>query len=558
MFAFRSLGRACKETSNKRHLSFSAFKRRSAVQVQVPVFATAQFFSPGVGSSTSPKNFTTQQQSRSLSTPQYTADASNNKPGLFTIPGLIHPVDFLRLAKDAILATDNLRESISLQQVTTKCQAVEVLYRLDQISKTVCNVIDAAELCRSAHASAEWRDYAQRAFSVLQEYISTLNTDVRLYKSLSNVTSSPIFLELTDEEQRFSILLKREFELDGIHLPDDKRETARQHHNHVTNLETMFVSNITHAEKLFTVDASLVEAVIPRHALEANGAVYIPITDTDTDTLQKVQLAADTAITNSISSFATNGALRKQVHTETMNLCPENLDVLDALRRARHDAAISLGFASHADRFLQDKMASSPQNVLQFLQQLQRHIHPAYKKEMELLSNAKKQIEGGDGKIEPWDLKFYTKLIKSQQSGFDQADLAPYLSLQNCVDAMQLLTKQIFGLHMQEEKLGADERWDIDTDRAANTSVPSPQEEIRKFVFSDENGRGLGTMYLDLHPRTGKYTHAAHFTVQCGCVVDGPDSEYQLPIVALVCNMNTGSASFSTHSEVETLFHGTL
>jgi mitochondrial intermediate peptidase len=60
---------------------------------------------------------------------------------------------------------------------------------------------------------------------------------------------------------------------------------------------------------------------------------------------------------------------------------------------------------------------------------------------------------------------------------------------------------------------------------------------------------------LDLHPRQGKYTHAAHFTVRGGCVVDGPNSEYQLPIVALVCNMNTGSASFSSHQEVETLFH---
>ena len=47
--------------------------------------------------------------------------------------------------------------------------------------------------------------------------------------------------------------------------------------------------------------------------------------------------------------------------------------------------------------------------------------------------------------------------------------------------------------------------------------------------------------------------HAAHFTVRCGCVVDGPGSDYQLPVVALVCNMHSGQAS--SHSEVETLFH---
>merc|ERR1719223_2088503 len=71
-------------------------------------------------------------------------------------------------------------------------------------------------------------------------------------------------------------------------------------------------------------------------------------------------------------------------------------------------------------------------------------------------------------------------------------------------------------------------------------------------------------MYLDLHPRPGKYSHAAHFTVRCGCeshnqLGEGA-AEYQLPIVALVCNVsppnsNTGTSAVLSHAEVETLFH---
>jgi mitochondrial intermediate peptidase len=84
-------------------------------------------------------------------------------------------------------------------------------------------------------------------------------------------------------------------------------------------------------------------------------------------------------------------------------------------------------------------------------------------------------------------------------------------------------------------------------------------------------------LYLDLYPRYGKFGHAAHFTVRCGCVSNtDPDQikmntsnktqNYQHPIVALVCNFTsvTQTSSSSTtdyddillsHSDVVTLFH---
>ena len=78
-------------------------------------------------------------------------DASNHseKIGLFSIKGLVYPSDFQRLTKQAIQESDGLRDSIP-SSINSKSHARDVLYQLDQISRTVCNVIDAAELCRSA------------------------------------------------------------------------------------------------------------------------------------------------------------------------------------------------------------------------------------------------------------------------------------------------------------------------------------------------------------------------------------------------------------------------
>ena len=443
------------------------------------------------------------------------------------------------------MESDGLRDSIP-SEIQSQSHAREVLYQLDQISRTVCNVIDAAELCRSAHADPHWRDAANEAFLELQDYIATLNADQRLYNALALVEAG-YYSDLSEEEKRFCFLLKREFELDGIHLPSQEREEIKQLHNTVTTLETLFANNITNSHKQFWVDANLVEAVIPRHILEANGAVYGSGGNYG-GKQQQVQLTASSPISHSITSFASNGALRKEVYMETMTSCPENLEVLDAMIDARNRLATTLGFESYSHRFLQDKMAQTPAAVSEFLQDLQGRIQPAYQQEMGMLSHAKQQIEG-NSEIEPWDMKFYTKLLKAQ-GGVDPNALAPYLSLSNCLRAMKLLTTTLFGIRMEERKLEDAERWDGDD--SSNTT----DEPIRKFVaVEEETGRELGTMYLDLHPRPGKYTHAAHFTVRCGCLENGPNSEYQKPIVALVCNMNTGQASFSSHQEVETFLH---
>jgi intermediate peptidase len=409
-------------------------------------------------------------------------------------------------------------------------------------------------LCRSAHSSQDWRASAEQAFGELQDHIGALNTDVALYNTLAVILEkhNKGDFTLSPEEERFCILLKREFELDGIHLPDDKRQHVRQLHSQVTTLESLFMNNITNqSQKLFAVDADLVHQVIPKHVLIANGATY-----GDKNNNNLLQLATDTPITHSIQSFAPSGELRKQVYMECMTTVPENIDVLVALRDARHHLARSLNFESYAHRFLQDKMAQTPQNVQEFLKDLHKRIQPFYEKDLQILQHAKQQVENSP-QIEPWDVKFYVKLLKSQ-AGVDPNELAPYLSLSNTLEATQLLVQRLFGIHMEEQDILPAERWDItEHDRNPRHYDIPKDEQIRKFFFTEEDtGRQLGTMYLDLHPRPGKYTHAAHFTVRCGCRTGGPNSEeYQQPIVALVCNMNSGQASFSSHQEVETFLH---
>jgi len=498
---------------------------------------------------------------QSFSTNKPTISASPRNPqdvGLFSLPNLHKPQDFLSIANDAMADCNSLRQTIRSSLETSALSPRETLHVLDDISNTVCSVIDASELCRSVHSSPQWRHAASTAFQMLSEYIAELNADVSLYQSLVPITSNPtVMLSLSDEERRMAFLLQKEFERDAIHLPDKERAEVQQLNGFVVQLETMFTENLVH-HKNFDIQQPLVEDVyqtIPPHIIQQN----IPQSNTRRDS---VTLTTEPGIANSLLKYSSSSDLRMEVYMEANTLCPQNLEVLDALIKQRHEMAVKMGYPSYAHYFLSDKMASTPDNVMNFLNEVKDVSKDRYNRDLEMLSKVKSQLENTNEPLQPWDLSYYTGVVKGHifegQDDAGEGSLAGYFTVEQSIEGMKELVKRLFGIEMQEVALGTTERWDQET------SSDFGSNGIRKFEFFHEvDGQALGTMYLDLHPRQGKYTHAAHFTVRCGCESressDNGQTHYQLPIVALVTNVSppsskTGVAVLS-HSEVETIFH---
>lgn len=497
-----------------------------------------------------------------------------DKEGLFSIPNLHKPTDFLSLASDAISECNSLREILrhSLETENHTRSPKETLFLLDDISNTVCSVIDASELCRSVHESTEWRHAAGQAFQILSEYIAELNADVSLYRSLVPITSDPeVMMGLEEEERKMAVLLQKEFERDGIHLKEEDRKEVQQLSGFVVQLETLFSTNLLcHSE--FEVEGPISNEItntIPMHVLEQ----IVPQQNASPDS---VTLSTEPQIANSLLKYSDSSSLRKEVYYETQTSCPQNLEVLDALISQRHALSTKMGYESYAHYFLTDKMAQNPQNVHAFLDSVRDNCASQYKEDLAMLKRVKQKVEGNSDAIEAWDVSYYTGMVKAHMHGdigeSDSTTLSGYFTVENCLGGMKILVQRLFGIVMKEAVMTAGERW-VDTDgdgRVGMSRDSSKTSKIQKFMFhEEEGGMPLGTMYLDLHPREGKYSQAAHFTVRCGCKVrnklaPGDDcdvSEYQLPIVALVCNLTPpnssgpGSPAIISHQEVETLFH---
>lgn len=226
----------------------------------------------------------------------------------------------------------------------------------------------------------------------------------------------------------------------------------------------------------------------------------------------------------------------------------------------RDEAARLLGYPNHAALRIEDKMAKNTTTVNDFLSDLRTRLTPGGKEEIARLLALKKKDTAArgldfDGGYYFWDNRFYDRLMIEQDYSIDENKIAEFFPLQSTVTGMLKIFEELLGFVFVE--LGPEERAKISsTGKAEDISW---HEDVILFSVWDDASEGdgfVGYLYLDLHPRKGKYGHAANFNLQPGFIQK--DGSRRYPATALVCNFSKPTAnkpSLLKHDEVVTLFH---
>jgi thimet oligopeptidase len=136
--------------------------------------------------------------------------------------------------------------------------------------------------------------------------------------------------------------------------------------------------------------------------------------------------------------------------------------------------------------------------------------------------------------VNSWDSAFYHERISAEEYGFDSQAIRPYFEYSRVKQGVLDITGRLFGLHY--EKVADAPVWHADVDA----------------YDVHEDGRLIGRIYLDMHPREGKYKHYAQFSLANGV------RDRRLPEGVLMCNFaRPGGAepALLEHSDVKTFFH---
>lgn len=205
-------------------------------------------------------------------------------------------------------------------------------------------------------------------------------------------------------------------------------------------------------------------------------------------------------------------------------------------------------------------MAKTPKTVLDFLGDLRTQLTPLGKKEIEHLKGIKAEdlktrALKADDNYFLWDNRFYDRMMVEKECAIEEEKIAEYFPLQSTILKMLNIFEQLFGFVFVE----------LDDEARARVSETGKGGDITWFketiifsVWDDDAGGGgfVGYLYLDLHPREGKYGHAANFNLQPGFLF--PNGTRRYPATALVCNFSKPTKdkpSLLKHDEVVTLFH---
>ncbi|THY11842.1 metallopeptidase MepB [Aureobasidium pullulans] len=371
-----------------------------------------------------------------------------------------------------------------------------------------------------------------------------------LFELVDAVAKKSEFLE--PEDQRLLERYRRDYLRNGLGIPPENRDRFKDIQKQLFKLTSEFEKNLREekAGLWFTLEEL---AGVP--------ADLISSLDKGTDGNEgKVLLTFSFPQLFGVLKYATNSETRRIYYTGSENKCSANIPLFKEIMILRQEAAELLGYANHAAFRIEEKMAKTPETVMNFLDDLNSRLSAGAKRDVDGLKELKRQDlaergEDQDDKFWLWDYAYYQRMMLETQFSVDRKAIAEFFPLETTVSGVMDIFSHLFGLRFEE--LTTDDR-----DTPSPTGIAKDltwHEGVLLFaVWNDESlGSGfLGYLYLDLHPRPGKYGGMCNINLQCGFTSETRQRNY--PATALLCNFSPATStkpSLLMHEEVVLLFH---
>ncbi len=390
--------------------------------------------------------------------------------------------------------------------------------------------------------SAETNDEIQKIAMEVSPLLSEFGNDVRLNKALFErvkaVYDMKGSLDLTPEQTTLLDKKYKSFSRNGANLPEDKKTRLREIDKELSKLSLEFGENVlaeTNAYQLHITDEKDLSG-LPEGAVEAAHELAMSLEK------EGWVFTLDHPSYIPFMTYADNRELRKKLAIAfgakafQGNEYDNQPIVLDIVR-LRHERANLLGYNSHADFVLEERMAETPGKVKSFLNDLLEKAKPAAEKEFAELTAFAKELDGID-QLEKWDGAYYSEKLKQKLFNLDDEKLKPYFKLENVLNGAFTIAGKLYGLKFNEVH-----------------NIDKYHKDVTTYEVTDETGNLNSIFYADFFPRKGKRNGAWMTSFKPQYIENGVN---QRPHVSIVCNFTKPTEtkpSLLTFNEVTTLFH---
>ena len=410
---------------------------------------------------------------------------------------------------------DQLAEAARLVK-ELKAPAADALTAWNDIHVALSNCFAAASLMAQVHPDDEIRTQAEHAEVEASRFRTDLMLDIEVYAALAAV--DPDALE-DPKARRVLELSLRDFRRAGVDRDEATRARLRELNERHTELGQAFTRAIREdaratrlrPEQLRGLPADWIET----HPPGEDGLVEVGTSYPDTVPFL---------------SYAEDAEARRAVLTTFLNIAwPDNDAILSELLEVREEVSRLLEYAGWPDYDAEVKMIGSGAAIAEFIDTITADAEAAGRRDLAVLLERARQDDPELTTIDASNWRYYAEVVRRERFDVDAQQVREYFDFPKVRAGLLAVTGRLFGLS-----------W---------TPVPEApvwHPDVTAYDVSLEDEGLLGRIYLDLHPRPGKYNHAAQFDLVSGV------AGRQLPEGVLVCNFPRG---LMEHTDVVTLFH---
>ena len=390
----------------------------------------------------------------------------------------------------------------------------------------------------SAETNDEMDALAQKMSPILTKHSNDISLNPKIFERVKYVYEH--HRELTPEE---NCLLEKSYEgfvRSGALLDEAGKDRLRTLTEEASMLSLQFSQNVLKENKAYTL-----------HITDEQQLDGLP--DTARDAAQEAAkehelegwvFTLDAPSYGPFMMYSTQRELRKDLYMARNTLCikdndTNNLELCKRLINLRREMAQLLGYDTFADYVMKHRMATTVENVYKLLNDLIEAYKPTAIQEREEVEALAKEEEGAAFKMEPWDVAYYSQLLKKKKYDLDPEMLRPYLELGNVIKGVFGLATRLYGITFKENK-----------------DIPVYHSDVMPYEVYDKDGSYLAVLYVDFHPRKGK-RDGAWMTEFQGQWIERDGTNIR-PHVSLVMNFSKPTEdkpALLRLGEVETFLH---
>ena len=433
-------------------------------------------------------------------------------------------------------ARKELKEILSVKGEPTFANTIEAY---DRMGKLLMNVASVFFSQTSANTNDSLQKVEMDVSPKLAAFQDEINLNPGLFTKVKSVYENQAKFNLTDDQKFILENIYKGFIRNGANLNRQDQDTLKVLNQKLSVLTVRFSQNIlseTNSYKLIITDKKdlkgLPESLISAAADEAKAA----------------GLEGSWAFTTKRPSifpyltYSENREKRKELFNAYISRGNngnefDNNSVLADIVKLRARRANLLGYKNHSSLVLEPSMAKTPENVFNLLDNLwERSIRVAGRDRDEMQKIVAR--EGENFRIEPSDWWYYAEKLRKEKYDLNDNELRPYFKLGNVIEGVFTVANKLFGITLTRVN-----------------DIPLPHPEAMAFEVKEADGKHVGVLYLDFHPRTSKQQGAWCNTYRRHHMEDGIEIT---PVVTTVYNFTRASGEMPallSLEEVTTFFH---